>query len=157
MAFSFTDPADSIANLTISSPGSEKPLINIKDIDGIPDAVNARDCPIMFPDPTDFITNVVWVRESQGSGLVALWTITFNMNYLFLFAPAGGSRGIFDVIPGMVKDIEEIIETIVENDAITGTIDIVPVGIAEFGVVLDPSNEEFLGTTLSFGITQFKN
>lgn len=156
MTIDFTTPADSIAGLTIAS-ASDKASITIRDLDKIPSAVNSRDCPILIPDPTNLITDIVWLRESQGSGAVAMWTITFNMHYVFLYSPAGAGRGIHDVLPKMITDIESILDAIIENDAITGVVDLGSAGIGEFGVILDPVNEEFLGTSLTFAITQFKN
>jgi hypothetical protein len=156
MAIAFVTIANSISEINVAST-SDKGYINMLDLDQIPDAVNARDCPILFPNPNTFINNFNVSRESFGGGSVAAWNLTYNMDYVFLYTPAGTGRGLYDIYKGMIQDLANIFDAIIENDAVTGLIDLGPVGIGEFGPILDASNEEFIGTHLSFGIMEFKN
>lgn len=156
MAIAFVTITNSIAALSISS-ASDKATITIRDIDQVPQKVNPRDCPILFPDPTNFITEFVPTRQSYGPGTVAQFDIEYNMNYMFLYAPVGTGRGLFDVLPTMLQDVANILDAIIENDNITGLVDLGPVGISEFGSILDPSGVEFIGTNLAFHVMEFKN
>lgn len=153
MTIAFTTITNSIAALSITGAQT----INIRDIDEIPDAVEARDCPILFPDPTNFITNFTPVRKSFGGGTVAKFDIQYNMNYLFLQTAVGSGRGLFDVMDDMLDNIAAIFDAIIDNNLVTGLVDMTPSGIAEFGPVRDPAGNDFLGTNVIIQILEFKN
>ena len=70
MALAFTTITNSIAAIDVLG-------VTIKDLDEIPEAVIARDCPILYTEPVNFISNFVYTRESQGGGDVALANVTY--------------------------------------------------------------------------------
>ena len=55
--------ATSIAALSVSG-------VTLKDTDEIPEEVFSRHCPVLFPDPDDFITNLRIEPQSLGVGTI---------------------------------------------------------------------------------------
>lgn len=147
MALSADGVATSIAGLSVSG-------LTIKDLDGIPEEVLARDCPIVFPDPGNFMTNLAVTRQSFST---AKKDVTYTLNYVYLFAEVSEGRGLFDVYQGLVQGALAFLDAIIANDTLNGAIDITPQGILNFGPEVDPSNNPFFGTTLAFDILEFED
>lgn len=148
---------DLISQLEISG-------VRVRDMDQIPAAVNARDCPILIPEPLAFISNLIVTRDTSGLAAIADKTINYTLNYTFLFAPVGEDRTLgLENYPKMVKKAFAILDVFILADAIaSGTaydqvVDITPVGITEFGPVVDPSGNQFLGCKFQFLVTEFIN
>ena len=149
MALAFATVTNSIAALSVSG-------VTIKDIDECIAEVLERDCPLIQPGPI-FITNLSVERDSQGPGSSALKTATYTFNYRMFFAPAGAGRGYFDLFDGMIAKAGLFLDAIITDDALTGTVDISPVGVLDFGIVTDPSEVAFHGCDFQLQVQEFVN
>ena len=89
MAYALITIMDSIASLSIEG-------VNIRDIDELSEGVTARECPVLYPEPTNFVSDFELVRDSTGPGSTALQHATYDLTYTFLYAPVGAGRGLFD-------------------------------------------------------------
>ena len=152
-----TNLVDKISQLEISG-------VRVRDMDQIPAAVNVRDCPMLIPEPLNFIQNIVVVRDAAGAASYAPKTITYTLNYTFLFAPVGDDRTMgLSQYADMVKKVFVILDAFIANDAMTsGTtydeiVDITPASVTEFGPVPDPAGGQFLGCRIAFLVTEFIN
>ncbi len=142
--------ATSIAALSVTG-------VTIKDLDAIPTNVVPRDVPILFPRMDDFITNLVLTRESMGIPADAAKDVTYTLNYVYLHAPVGGTRGLHDFAQAMVQKVADIWDEFIANDDLSGPIDINPSGIASFGPLAPLEGEAFYGTHLAFEVTEHIN
>ena len=150
-----TNLVDKISQLEISG-------VRVRDMDQIPAAVNVRDCPMLIPEPLNFIQNIVVVRDAAGAASYAPKTITYTLNYTFLHSPVGDDRALANYAD-MVKKVFAILDAFILADAIaSGTsfdevIDITPASVTEFGPVPDPAGNQFLGCRMQFLVTEFIN
>lgn len=149
MALAALTVATSIAGLSVSG-------VNMKDVDEIPEKVEARDCPIIFPKPDGFLSDLEVEVDSFGSAS-AKKTVRYKLNYVFLQAPVGSARGLFDVYEDCVTNALAFLDALIANDAITGAVDIQPSGIPTFGPTQDPSGNTFHGCIFSLAVEEFVN
>jgi len=144
MSLSASAISAGIAAMTVSG-------VTIKDIDEIPEAVMVRDCPILFPsfdtwmggangEPTEGPTTF-------GTASTRYWIFNRTYRYIFLYKPLGSERRLRDHFAGMVEKADAIIEALCELD-IDG-VDVQNVVLGEFGVITDPSANNFYGFTLA--------
>ena len=154
MALSADTIASSIA--TLSVPG-----VTVLGLDEIPETVTGRDCPLMYPRPDGFMSNLRVERVSFGPASSAAKDVRYTLHYTFLLAPVGDGRGLFDVYADMVSYVLAILDAIIADDAlngtITGVIDITPQGVVRFGLVASPAGGHFHGAQLSFEVLEHVN
>ena len=143
----FVGVADSIGSLSISG-------VTMRDIDQIPDT-GAMICPVMFPQPDDFITGVTVERKSFGSGGTAKMDMTYTMNYVFLLAETGSGISAMDAYSDLITKIALIVKTILTNDDIANAVDMEFEGISSIGAVIDPSGNSYWGALMSFSVLEF--
>lgn len=141
--------ADSIAGLTVAG-------VTLKDIDQIPDSVT-RLCPIFFPQPNDFVTGLSFTRQSFGSMGTAKMDCNYTLNYVYLHCEVGEGRSAFAPYAGIITKLELILETILNNDTITGAVDITPATVGNIGVLTSPSGEDYWGLLISLSVTEHTN
>jgi hypothetical protein len=149
VAISATTVATSIAALSVAG-------VTLKDLTAIPENVEARDCPIIFPKPDGFMTNLTIQIDSFGSSS-GKKTAFYDLNYTYCHSPLAAGRGLFDVYQDMVNKCTVFIDAVIANDALAGSIDAHVKGVAEFGPVVDPAGTAFHGATITIGITEFVN
>jgi hypothetical protein len=130
--------------------------VTIKDVDAIPQAVEARDCPIIYPKPDGFLSGLEVEVDSFGS-TQAKKTVRYVLTYMFLHAPVGAGRGLFDVYEGCVTNVLAFLDALIANDALSGSVDIQPSGVTSFGPVPDPSGTVFHGCEIALAVTEFVN
>ena len=131
--------------------------VTIKDMDNIPEQVNARDCPILIPEPVDFVSNFEVERNSYGSAAQSKKTARYTLNYTFMYQPVGASRTGLDKYGDMVEKAFAIIDAIIANDDLGGTVEFMPQDTVSFGVVLDPAGGTFQGCRILIRVTEFIN
>ena len=150
MALAIATIADSIAAVSVSG-------VTIKDLNEIPEAVTLRDCPVLFPRPDGFVTDLAVKRDSFGTGAVAKMTVTYILTYTFCHAPIGSGRGLFDVYDNMIANAFAIIDAIITNDTVTGLVDLQVDDALNFGPVEDPSGNVFHGCEIQLYVMEFVN
>jgi len=140
--------AKSISALSVSG-------VALKDVDGIPEEVTTRICPIMFPSPDGFVTNLRVEPQSFGAGDAGKNDVLYTLNYVFLYAPVGSDRYITKNIAKLVEKVVLILSALVANDAVTGSVDIEPRISGEFGNLSDPVGNEFFGALIAIDVKEF--
>ena len=139
--------ADSIAGLSISG-------VTIKDIDQIPDSA-AFLCPLLIPQPANFVTDLSVSFETFGSNGGAKINTNYTLNYVFLFCEVGSGLGSFAAFAGLVAKLSTILVAINSSDAITGAVDVKINSIGNIGVITDPAGNEFWGLEFSLRVLEF--
>lgn len=149
MSLAIVAIATNIAGLAVSG-------INIRDLDAIPEQVNARDCPIIYPRPDGFLSSLQVQIDSFGS-TSAKKTVYYTLTYRLLGAQVGEDRGLFTLYQAMVDIVADFLDAVIANDALTGTIDLQAVDVTEFGPVSDPAGYVFHGCDILLRVMEFVN
>lgn len=150
MALALTTITNSIAALSVSG-------VTIKDVDEIPNEVLDRECPMVIPKPDGFVSNFKPERVTLGSGSGAKWNVNYNLTYRLLYAKVGTGRGLFDLYSGFAVKAMLFVDAVMDNDALTGTVDITLDNISDFGPVVDPAGITFHGCDFTFSVLEFQD
>ena len=132
--------------------------LSIKDITAIPEQVQPRDCPILFPHPVQFIQGGAGGEEGLetfGTPTSRFWLFNRTYRYLFLYAPVGSTRGMIDISSGYVSKIDSIMESITELDVTD--VDVRNISVSELGVIEDPAGSKFYGCTIDIMVREKVN
>lgn len=143
---SFSTVTNSIAALSVSG-------VTIKDVDEIPEDV-AMLTPILFPQPSGFITDVSPEFQSFGSNGTAKMDLGYTLNYVYLHAPVGSGVNAFAPYAGMITKLAAIFVAIMSNDAITGAVDVRLNSLPNLGVVTTPNDEDYWGALISLRVLE---
>lgn len=141
MALNSAGITAAIAALSISG-------VTVKDITAIPESVLARDCPIFFPMPGNWLGGSQIVTDTQsrttfGAAGSRFWLIDRTFNYVFLYAPIGSGRGSADIYNTATTKTELIITALTAID-VSG-VDLKDVAHEPLGVLNDPAGMRFAG------------
>lgn len=146
MGLSADTIAASIAGLSISG-------VTVKGLTTIPSAVDVRQCPVLAPSVNDppFMTGLAVTRDSFSG----LKTITYTLNWKLYAAPVGSERNLLALYPTLVTKALLVLDTIIANDALSGSIDVTPEDVPQFGAVSDPSGNQFHGAVIAVRCMEF--
>jgi len=152
VTFSSSTIATGIAALSITG-------VTVKDITAIPERVEARDCPILFPSPDGWMTGGNG-EPSEGSttfgtATTRLWTFNRSYKYIYLHAGVGSGRGLKDHISAMSGKADAILTAISALDV--SDVDVKNMTIGEFGVLTDPAGKSFYGFILDITLRERLN
>ena len=139
--------ASSIAALSVSG-------VTIKDIDKIPDSAKLL-CPVLIPQPNDYMSNVTVSFETFGSNGGAKLNMEYDLNYVYLHCEAGSGVNAFAPFSSLMTKVALILETIMSNDAVTGLVDLTVNSISNVGIINDPAGNSYWGVLLSFHVLEF--
>ena len=146
----FSTIAQSIAEIDLSSH-----RINVKDADNIP--INGiTECPYFAPNPSNFISDILFTRASFGSGGDEKMNLEYTMNYQYFHAPIGQVL-TFQSYADLLDNIAYILEQIADNDAPEGAIDVRIMNIPHVGGITDSKGQEYHGADISLRVTEFIN
>ena len=158
MSLSALAIATGIAALSITDPTTGYPII-VRDVTAIPEQVQARDCPILFPHPNTWIggandepTNG---PASFGTPTTRFWLFGRKFQYVYLHTPVGSKRGLVDIIAPMSGNVDAIMTAITTLDL--STVDVKSVGCSAFGVLTDPSSGKFFGCYIDITLRERLN
>jgi len=140
--------ADSISKLSVAG-------VKIKDIDTIPEEVTQRICPVMFPSPEGFVTGLRVEPKSYGAGTSGKNDVKYTLNYVFLYQPVGSDRYVTKNIAKLVDKTVLILNALIANDAVIGSVDIEPRIDGEFGKLADQVGNEFFGALIAIDVCEF--
>ena len=149
MALSITTVTNSIAALSVSG-------VTIKDIDEIPTRVDAYDCPILYPEPVDFVTNLTVTAAAFGTGGSGPFDVEYDLNYTFCYAQVGEGTELLSHYSGFVAKVCLILDKIIVSDNIAGCVELTWNGTTSFVSVLDPAGNIFHGCQLVFHVKEFE-
>jgi hypothetical protein len=139
--------ASSIAAIKISG-------VTVRDIEQIPEDAS-KSLPILYPKPDGYISNMVFERLSFGGGGAAAMSISYTLTYRYLHAIAGARLGLFSVYADMVANIAKILVAILDNDDITGALDMVLEGVSNIGPLTDPAGQiTYHGVDITLRVTE---
>jgi len=148
MGVKIASVATAIAGLSVSG-------VSLKDISAIPEQVDQRQCPILFPDPAGFVTGLSISRETLGLDSVAGKNVNYTLNYIYLHCEVGTVRYLTDAIDTMVDKTVLVLNAIADNSTVNGAVDLVPNMAGEFGQIEGPSGNTFFGCRISIAVQEF--
>jgi hypothetical protein len=149
MALQITTIARNIAALDVAG-------LQIYGIDNIPaDCTNL--VPALIPEPLGYLANFSVVWDSQGGHGVQMMTVEYDLRYTLLYCSIGAGRTGLDYYGAMVEMVSILLDELLVNDDLTGTIDFLPVEVTEAGPVPDPAGNMFLGCRLVLHVKEFVN
>lgn len=137
MALNSAGICTAIAALSVSG-------VSMKDLSGIPEAVDARMCPIFYPvRKTGATSEPTTGPASFGPGM---WRFLRDYQYQYLHAAAGEGRKISEHYVAMSAK-EDAIITALLGLSVSG-VDVGRVQTSEYGVLTDASGNSFFGFTV---------
>lgn len=147
MALSAEAVAEAIADLSVDG-------ITIRDLDKTPQAITDRDCPMVYPAPDKFL--VLESAQQLTLGPNALWQYTYLLKYRYVRGPVGQERGLAKTTLGRVVDYQNFITAVCANAQLIGpNMHIAPASTPDWGVLGDPSEQQFQAADLEFRVTDY--
>lgn len=150
MALGIATILDSIKALTVSG-------VTMKEMTEVPEKLNTRDCPCMFPKPTGFITDLTVTPVAFGSAGTRPYNVEYNLHYLYAHAQVGTERRLATVIDAALVKIYLILDAVIAADNLSGTVEFQAANFDAFGPIVDPSGQTFVGCELTFHVMEFVN
>lgn len=147
MAISLIATQDAIAALNLA--GVKRIFTSVD----APMEVQARDLPVLMPDPAQWLVASRNTRLTLGTlSAGASWVRSRDLNYICLVGAATAERA-----PGKFATELSIILDAVENGlcdaAIDGVHNVTAVNVGAVGRVLDAAGNEFYGFPITFTVT----
>jgi hypothetical protein len=133
--------ADSISKLVITG-------VTLLDVDQVPDSAHMI-TPVIFPQPSGFISGIQPERVTFGTMGSQHENFTYTLNYVFLFSEIGGGLSSFAPYSAMMTKLMSVINTILNNDVVTGLVDMQLSGITGIGAIEDPAGKQYWGALFS--------
>jgi hypothetical protein len=147
MAFDVNTVADAVDALSVSG-------VTIKKQSNTPDAITARDCPIVYP-AGDFVTGLNYTLMSAGTSSPC-YEITFALNYFFAVAPVGAGRGLFEFAETIQSKASLFCDAVADAPTALGVDYAIP-AMSQALVVEDAAGNQFFGCTLTINCRHFDN
>lgn len=149
--------ATNIATLPVSVTINGTPTtLTIKDLTGVAQAINSRDCPIMIP-KTPFMDGIEAEPQAFGAATVRPWNVTYYLNYRILYAPVGTQRNIAEVLQPMTDLSGLVVTAILTGDITMGAEDSMAFTIENMGVVNAPNDDPFYGFDMRVQVMEYLN
>lgn len=152
---SLNSPAIAAAIAALSVSG-----VTIKDLSGIPQQVQPRECPILYPSPSGWNQGGSAELSQKGPATFGTpttryWEFDRTYNYTYLHAPVGSGRGLYEHYTAMTTNEDAIMSILTTLDI--ATVDVNGVKISAFGTVQDPAGSSFYGYTVSITMRERLN
>jgi hypothetical protein len=112
-------------------------------------------CPLIIPNPANFVTDVSISFETYGSNGGAKINTNYTLNYMFLFCEVSSGLGAFAAYSGLIAKLSAILVLINSNDAITGAVDVKINSIGNIGTITDPAGNDFWGLEFSLKVLEY--
>ena len=138
MTIALSTICESIASLNYSG-------VKVLDLSEMPEGVLPRDCPVLFPEPVNFVTGLTAAGRSFQRGLGSKWELHYQLHYKFCYCPVSADRGL-NVYADMVTKAMGIVNVILKATVdVSGATSLKLADALNFGAVTDPSGAQFLG------------
>src|SRR3990167_773588 len=146
MAINAVRLAGAIADLVVTG-------LTIRDLDNVPQAITARDCPMIYPVPEKFL----FLEEAQQLtfGPTALWAYTYAINYRYVFGPVGNERNQSKTLPSAVTGYVNFIKVVSRNAQLLKNLHVKPGDTPEWGVLTDSSGQQFQAADLLLRVVEY--
>jgi hypothetical protein len=151
MSLSISAITAGIAALSVSG-------VTIKDMSGIPEQVQGRDCPMFYPHPDSFIQGGAGSGEGLetfGTPTTRMWLFNRAFRYVYLHAPVGSERGLYVHYSAMCAKADAIAEAITALNVTQ--VDVMAITYSAFGVLQDSAGSSFYGFTLDIVVREKVN
>lgn len=149
MTLAATTVSAAIANLSITG------MKSIRDVTDIPDEVDSRACPVMFPDPNAWLDASEGAPEEEttfGTPSTRYWVVHRGYNYIWAYREAGEGRGLKSHYSAGSTMLDAIMTAIVALDV--ANVDVQGVSHTRFGVITDPSGKSFYGAFITVRVRE---
>ena len=148
MALGVTTIATAIASLSISG-------VAVKDLNAIPQQVAARDCPILYPSPDNFIGAGTTAIQTFGTVNQRYWEVNRSLTYVYLHALAGTERTLASYWQSMAGKVDAVWTAFIGLN-VSG-VDVTDISTTAFGVLQDAAGNQFYGCLFSLGLKEKVN
>ena len=140
MALNTPGIATDVAALIISG-------VTVKNLGQEPQQVQARDCPILFPDPDGFAGASQMARKSlSGMGPTGhYWEDLQPLTWRYLHAMAGSERGFAAYRQALLLASDAIKTAFIDGAYSVSGADVRAVSVTQHGTVTGPSGKTFFG------------
>lgn len=127
--------------------------VTVKDVDAIPESVLPRDCPILFPQPGNWLGGTQIISDAEGrttfgAAGARFWVAERTFNYVFLSAGLGTGRGNRDLYSAATTETELILTAITAIDV--NGVDLKDASHEPIGVGKDAAGKNFVGCLFHF-------
>jgi hypothetical protein len=136
----------SIAALSISG-------VSVRNTNNIPQSADFLG-PFLAPQAVNFITNLTPARMSFGSNGVAAMDLSYDLNYVFVYAPQGGGLSEYDGYTALITAFLAVLTVIFNNDKITGLVDLTINTPPQIGTVEDPAGNQYWGALFTLHVLE---
>ncbi len=133
--------------------------VTIRNIDEIPDQVQGRDCPMLYPHPDSFMQGGAGAGgeglETFGTPTSRFWLFNRTFRYVYLHCPVGTGRSLSEQYAAMLANVDAILVALTALDVADK--DVMSIGLGAIGVLEDASGSKFIGFTLDVSIREKVN
>lgn len=117
--------------------------LTIKGLSAIPQEVNARDCPILFPDPAKWLGQGASTPGNFDNVIAGRVQYEHNCSYILAYAQDASGRGLADHFSGMAALVFALTQKLIRIDIVAMSIR--RVSVTSFGQMTDPAGKQFYG------------
>jgi len=129
--------------------------ITILDSSAMASSINQEDCPVLAPNPDNFVTNLTAPRITFG-GDASKKDWVYTLNYIFYYCPALEAPDLFSAYGDMVTAFAAILLYVMDNtQSIGGCVDFIINGVPYFGKQSDVTGTNFHGAKIAFAVKQY--
>lgn len=146
MTISASTLADRIAALDIDG-------VTLFDLAHIPQAIDPRRCPQVYPVPETFLKLDDSVQISFGPS--GLWMHTYTATFRLVQAPVGQERGVKKIIPAQANAYAAFVKAVTRNAQLLGAAHVRPANTPDWGVLEDSSKQQFHAADLALMIVEY--
>ena len=146
MALNSAGIASGIASLTISG-------VTVKGLSNIPDTISVSDCPIMFPDPDNWMQGGIGSENGEGQSTfgaaadLPMWEFLRAFGYLYLHAATGQEIGLSAYMAAISANIDAISAALTTLN-VSG-VDVQMIDVTGLGTYTDQAGNAFYGCRIS--------
>jgi hypothetical protein len=84
-----------------------------------------------------------------------LWQYTYTLTYRYIQAPVGKDRGVSKLILGKVSGYQNFIKAVARAARTLGASYVAPASTPEWGVLSDPSGQQFEAADILLRVVEF--
>ena len=129
---------------------------DILDSDEMPDSATGRKA-LIVPMPTGFISDFESTRMAQGSMGAAPHDVMYTLNYRLLHSRVGTKRGLFKTYPELITVLVAFINAILNNDVVSGLVDLQLYQVLNFGMVSGPNEDDYYGCDFALKVLEHQD
>jgi len=138
--------ADRVAALDVDG-------VTIWDLDHVPQAIDPRACPQVYPVPEKFLKLDDSLQISFGPN--GLWMHTYTATFRCVQSPVGKERRLSKILPSQVNAYVAFIKAVTHNAQLLGAAHVKPANTPEWGVLEDASKAQFNAADLALTIVEY--